>query len=174
MNLSSLLLAAALAAPAAAAPAPVPAPAFESAAPKGWTTVPEEDGVTYLGPRDEHQLASQVHVRYVAPGDPAYADADAYVARLTKKPSLEVPGWKTYPVEKTTVAGRAARRVRLDTSEFVPPHSRLSKEVPLTEEHVVVPAAKGFYVIYYAAPASIAGKGRAALKRVLAGFKPKL
>jgi hypothetical protein len=169
MKLAALVLL--LAWPAAAAPSTA---TFQSAAPKGWSTIAEDDGVTYLGPRDEHKVAAQVNVRYVAPGDPAYADADAYVARLTKKPTLSVPGWKTYPVEKTVVAGRPARVVRLDASEFVPPRSRRSKEVPMREEHVVVPAAKGFYVIYFAAPKSIAGKSRGALKKVLAGFKPAL
>lgn len=168
MKLPALVLACALAVPASAAPA------FDCPTPKGWSAVAEDDGTTFLGPRDEHKVAAQVNVRYVAPGHVSYADADAYVARLTKKSDLEVPGWKTYPVEKTTVAGRAARSVRLDTSEFVPPRSRLTKEVPMWEEHVVVPAAKGFYVIVYYAPRSIAAKNRAALKRVLGGFKPKL
>jgi hypothetical protein len=173
MRLFPLLLAAALAAPAAAAGVATSSAAFECPAPKGWSPVAEEDGVTYLGPRDEHKVASQVNVRWIAPGNVSYADADAYVARLTKAPALEVPGWKTYAVETTTVAGRAARTVRLDSSEFVPPHSRFTKEVPMTEEHVVVPAAKGFYVIFYYAPKALAAKNRAALRAVLAGFKPK-
>jgi hypothetical protein len=181
-TLTAAVLAAALAAPAAAGGAVTAVPAsaiastatFDCPAPKGWSAVAEDDGVTYLGPRDAHHVSAQVNVRYVPPGHVSYADADAYVARLTKKPALEVPGWKTYPVEKTSVAGRAARRVRLDSSEFVPPHSRFTKEVPMREEHVVVPASKGFYVIFYYAPKTIAAKNRAALSGVLKGFKPKL
>lgn len=163
-------LAALLAVPAAAAP--VPAPAFAAAAPKGWSVVAEEDGVTYLGPKDEHKVSAQVNVRWVAPGNPSYADAAAYVARLTRKPAVPVPGWKTYPVETASVAGREARRVRVDSSEFVPPRSRLTKEVPMAEEHVVVPASKGFYVIFFYAPRTMAAKNRAALLSVLKSFKP--
>ena len=171
MKIPAALLLAVLAAPASTA---APSAAFDCGAPKGWSAVAEEDGVTYLGPRDDHHVAAQVNVRYVAPSNVSYADADAYVARLTKKPTAEVPGWKTYPVEKAAVAGRAARRVRLDSSEFVPPHSRLTKEVPMWEEHVVIPASKGFYVVFYYAPKAIAAKNRAALRGVLKSFKPKL
>jgi hypothetical protein len=171
MNIPAALLLAVLTMPASAA---APAPKFDCSAPKGWSAVAEEDGVTYLGPLDDHHVAAQVNVRYVAPGNVSYADPDAYVARLTKKPTAEVPGWKTYPVENTSVAGRPSRRVRLDTSEFVPPHSRNTKEVPMSEEHVVIPAAKGFYVVFFYAPKSIAKKNRAALRAVLKSFKPRL
>lgn len=156
------------------AAAAAPKAAFDCPTPKGWSAVAEDDGTTFLGPRDEHKVAAQVNVRWVSPDHPSYADADAYVARLTKKSDLEVPGWKTHPVETVSVAGRPARRVRLETSEFVPPRSRFTKEVPMTEEHYVVPASKGFYVILYYAPRAIAARNRAALKRVLDGFKPAL
>lgn len=181
-DILALLLGSALAAPAAAAdrmkPPPsadtlmTPAP-FECPAPAGWTIVPELDGVTYLGPRDAHKLAVQINVRYIAPGHPSYADADAYLARLMQKPEFEIPGWKKEPVEPTTVAGRPARRARLDSSEFTPPRGRNAKEVPMREEHVVVPAAKGFYVLLYYAPKTLAAKNQAAFKSVLAGFQPK-
>ena len=167
-TLLSLLFCAAL---ATAAQTGVP---FESAAPAGWIVAQEKDGVTYLGPRDAHKLTVQINVRYIAPGNPSYADADAYLARLLKKPEFKIPGWKKGPIEQTLVAGRKARRARLESSEFVPPHSRKTKEVAMSEEHVVVPASKGFFVLLYYAPKTLAAKNHPVFQKVLDGFKPKL
>ncbi|MBI3563707.1 MAG: hypothetical protein HY079_00765 [Elusimicrobia bacterium] len=127
----------------------------------------------FLGPKDKNGVAAQIEVRWVAPGDPSRPDADAYVDRLVKPGLVDVPGWKTHAPEKAVVAGRAARRVVLETSRFVPPHSRRSKEVAIREEHVVVPAAKGYFVLVYDAPASLAAKNAPAFKAVLAAFAPK-
>ncbi len=156
----------------AAAPAPAPAPAFDCPAPKGWSAAPEDGRAEFLGPRDAHGIAALIEVRWIAPDDPAQPSADAYVERLTKPGLVEVPGWKTRPPETVAVAGRKARRVVLENTQFVPPHSRDSQEVRMREEHVVVPAAKGFYALVYVAPEAIAAKNRAAFKKVLAGFKP--
>lgn len=167
----NLLLLAALAARAAAAD---PAPPFACGkAPKGWTVATEDGRTVFAGPKDKNGVAALIEVRWVAPGDPSRPDADAYVDRLTKPGLVEVPGWKTHPPVKAVVAGRAARRVVLETSRFVPPHSRRSKEVPIREEHVVVPAAKGYFVLVYDAPASLAAKNAPAFKAVLAAFVPK-
>ncbi len=155
---------------AAAAPPP-PAP-FDCPAPKGWSAAPEDGRAEFLGPHDANAVSALIEVRWIAPDDAAQPSADAYVERLLKPGLVSVPGWKTHAPEKLTVAGRKARRVVLETTQFVPPHSRNSKEVAMREEHVVVPAAKGFYALVYTAPASIAAKNRAAFKAVLAGFKP--
>lgn len=168
----SLLAAAALLCAFAARAAEAPAPYSCPKAPKGWTSSVEDGRTAYVGPQDGHGVAAQIEVSWIGPGDPGRPDADAYVERLTKPGSAAPPGWKTGPVEKTTVAGRAARRVTMETTQFVPPHSRFAKEVKMREEHVVVPAAKGYYVLVYDAPASIAAKNRAAFRAVLAGFKP--
>lgn len=171
----ALLLAAPL---LAAEPAPAPAAisstaTFACATPTGWLRIDEDDGVTFVGPRDARKVAALVSVRYAPPGG-AEADAAAYAARLARKPEFDVPGRKTYPPEKVAVAGRASFRVRKDAAEFVPPHAARPERVPLRQEFVVVPAAKGFYVLLYSAPRSIAAKNRAAFERALADFKPKL
>lgn len=164
-------LALALAAVVAASAAETPAP-FRCSAPKGWTASEEDGRTVYLGPKDKNGVAAQIEVRWVAPGDASRPDADAYLERLTKPGIVEVPGWKTGKPEAVKVAGRGARRVVLETSRFVPPNSRRSVEVPMREEHVVVPAAKGYFVLVYDAPASLAAKNAPAFKAVLKAFKP--
>lgn len=145
---------------------------FQASAPSGWESLRDANGATFTGPRDDAGVAARITVNYAKPG--ASGTADDYLARLTAKPDVPLPGWTTGPVRKTTVAGRASRRVDRVTSEFVPPSARNTREIAMTEIHVVVPAAKGYYVILYYAPASLDAAGKPALASVLAGFKPKL
>ena len=167
-----------LVSPASAEPAGLQAAstaAFDCPAPAGWSRRDDEDGTTYLGPRDSNGIAARIGVRYAsARADGGAPDADAYVARLTRKPAFDIPGWKTYPPKKLTVAGRAARLVRQDSAEAVPPRRIRMKEAAIREETVVVPAATGYYVIHYYAPRSIAAKNRPAFVKALESFKPKL
>lgn len=163
----------ALAARASAAPVAASTAAFECATPKGWTAVAEDDGTTFLGPKDANGVRAQIQVRWIAPGDATAPDADALVARLTKKPTFAVPGWKAYPVETTEVGGLPARLVRKDSSEFVPPHSTKTKEVPMLEEHLVAAAAKGYYELFLYAPKSLEAKSAKAFRAARKSFRPK-
>ncbi len=147
---------------------------FECAVPPRWTVTRGDQSVSFLGPRDENEVASQISVRYVGPGDPSHKDADAYIARLTAKSAVPMPGWKTGPVKPLAVAGRKARVVERDTSEFTPPAAMKAREVEMREVHVVVPAAKGFYAIVYYVPRSLDNKERPLFKAFLASFKPKI
>ncbi|MBI3299612.1 MAG: hypothetical protein HYZ75_15715 [Elusimicrobia bacterium] len=147
---------------------------FEYAVPPGWTAEGGEQRLTLLGPRDENTVAALISVRYVAPEDPSHKSADAYLTRLASKPTIPVPGWKSGPAKPLTVAGRKARIVERDTSQFTPPTAREIREVPMKEIHVVVPAAKGFYAIVYYAPRSLDKKARLVFRQFLRTFKPKL
>lgn len=147
---------------------------FEASAPAFWKVHRGDDGLTLLGPRGAGGIAAQINLRYIPPGHGLYKDADAYLERLTRKPEVEMPGWKTGAVEKTLVAGRPSRRLARDTSEFVPRSSMNTKEIPMKEIHVVVPAKKGFYVLFYFVPRDIDAKSRAAWTAVLKSFKPRI
>ena len=147
---------------------------FDCAAPAQWDSQKEERLTTFTGPRGPENLAPVITVRYVLPGDPEKGDADAYLKRLTAKSDLDVPGWITGPVAAATVAGRKARRVERDVSEFVPPNSMDTKEIPMKEIHLAVPASKGWYLIVYYAPRSADAKQRKVYERFLKSFKPKL
>lgn len=176
--LSAVLLS--LAAWSAAAPKQAPpaakssvAASFEFAQPAGWTSDRREAGVLLTKDTSEG-VAARIAVRYIAPGDKLRPDAAAYMKRLTKPPSVPMKGWRNGPVETVSVAGRKALRLERDTTDFAAPDSIAPREVALKEEHVAVPAAKGYYLLTYAAPRAEDAVLRLVFRRVAASFKPKL
>lgn len=176
MTAIGLLLAAVLgasAAPKTAAKAAVVDASFELAVPAGWTSERKPDGATLTGPSAEG-LPSRVIVRYVKPDHALYRTPDAYMARLNRPSSVPLKGWKNGPVETSSAAGRKSLRMERDTFDYAAPDSVAPKEVAMREEHVAVPAAKGFYLLVYSAPRSIDAVQRKAFRAALAGFKPKL
>jgi len=147
---------------------------FEYALPAGWHRRPSEDGgVVLAGPADAHEVFALITLRHYPPGDPDFADFDAFVARQTGPPMF-ASSPKTEALPARTIAGRKARAFARDSSVFVPPSSRDSKEVPMREELVAVPASSGFYLATYYAPKSLHKKHRRAFEAVLKSFKPKL
>jgi hypothetical protein len=176
--LTALGLAAALASARAASSTSAPAktesaPTFVSAVPAGWITSRDEGALRFAGPADENGLAARIVVRYYSPGDKSFADADAYVRRQSAATPFDPPGAKPAAVTALRAAGRKARRIVRESSVSVPPNSMNAKDVPTREELVVLPAARGFYVLSYDAPSALFDKNRAAFELVLAGFKPK-
>ena len=170
-----VLLAAATvaAAPKAAAPGKkMTVSSFDCVLPASWYSEARPEGVTLRGPEVVGGVAPVISIRYVAPGK-GEKDVGAYMARQTEKPDIEVEGWKTGRVEDVVVAGRKAKRVVHDTSEFVPPGSMETREVPMKDEHVAVPAAKGYYVLVFYSPRSLYNKDRPVFQKILESFKPK-
>lgn len=171
------LTAAASAAPRAAAPVKqektMVAASFECQAPSGWTRKVEgPDRMTMLGPADVNGVSAAISVRWVSPGDPSTPDLETWYARQTAAPLFE--GTKpTEVLRELSVAGVKSRHLGRDTSEFVPPSARNTKEVPMREELVAVPAAKGFYLLTYYAPKSLHKKTRPVFESVLKSFKLK-
>ena len=177
-SLPALLLAVSLAAPCGAAPKAAPkktltAASFECPIPAAWSSRSKDEGAVLTGPADKNKIAARIWIRRVPPDHPLYGTPAAYMERHTRKPDIASPGWTIGEVSEILVAGRKARRLVNDTSEFVPPSSMNSKEILIREEHVAFPAAEGFYVLVYSAPISLFEKNRAAFAQVLAGFKPK-
>lgn len=181
LSLIALLLAsAAWAAPAArVAPAATPkdlimSDAFEYALPAGWSRRPDSvGGVVLLGPADANDVSALITLRHYPPGDADFASFDDFVARQSAPPVFK----SSRPTQRRPdlpVAGRTAKAFARDASEFVPPSSRDTKEVPMREELVAVPASKGFYLLTYYAPKSLHRKNRRAFESVLKSFKPKL
>ena len=120
-------------------------------------------------------VPTRVIVRWVRPDHALYGTPEAYMARFAKGSSIQMKGWKNGTVETISTAGRKALRLRRDTTEFVPPQGMAPKEVAMREEHVAVPAAKGFYLLIYSAPRSIDAAQNAVFRRLVEkDFKPKL
>jgi len=147
---------------------------FDFASPSGWTRRPSSDGgVVLMGPADANDVSALITIRHYPPGDAEFADYDAFIARQTAPPLFKSSP-PTAILPNMTVAGRKARAFGRDSAVFVPPNSRDSKEVPMREEIVAVPAAGGFYTLTYFAPKSLHKKNRRAFESVLKSFKPKL
>lgn len=171
------LAAAAAAAPRAASRAKqektMAAATFECLAPAGWSQRPEgEDRMTLLGPADSNGVSALISVRYIKPGDAAFPDIEAWQKRQTAPPLFE--GTKpTEVLRELSVAGVKARHLARDASEFVPPSAMNTKEVPMREELVAVPAKSGFYLLTYYAPKTLHKKNRPVFESVLKSFKLK-
>lgn len=176
--LLAVLFAAAPGAPAAAGQAPSPkktmsTASFECPIPLAWASQRKDEEAIFTGPVDANKIAARIWIRHVPPEHPLYGTAAAYMERHTRKPDIASPGWTIGKVEEIVVAGRKSQSLVNDTSDFVPPSSMNTKEVPMREEHVTVPATKGYYVLVYSAPRTLFERHRSAFAKVLAGFKPK-
>lgn len=146
---------------------------FELSVPAGWRSESKPDGTMLTGPAAEG-IAARIVARYVKADHALYGTPEAYMARLNKPSSVPLKGWKNGPVESAQAAGRKSLRMERDTFDYAAPDSVEPKEVAMREEHVAVPAAKGFYLLVYTAPKSIDAAQRKAFRAAVAGFKPKL
>ena len=147
---------------------------FELRVPAGWTLERRAGGAVLTGPEAEG-VSVLISVRHIRPDDVLYGTPEAYMKRLTKPSSIPIKGWKNGEVKKIGAAGRKALDLERDTSEFVPPHAVDPKEVAVREEHLAVPATKGFYLLVYTAPRSIDAAQRPVFRRLVEkGFTPKL
>ena len=146
---------------------------FEILAPAGWSVDRKADGFLLGGPSADG-VPARIIVRWVRPDHALYTTPEAYMARLSRPTAIPMRGWKNGAVEGVTAAGRKALRLERDTTDFVPPESMAPKEVKIREEHVAVPAAKGFYLIVYSAPLSLDAALRPLFRRMVEkSFKPR-
>ena len=156
-----LLLAAALWAAAAAwEPAVKP--------PKGWSARPGDGGATVLsGPQAELPLAPLISIRRYPKDGPEFKDAAAYLKAQAEPGIVKIKGQKPAQAGRVKAGKRELERVTRFASEFIPPASMNAVEVPLREEHVVVPARDAFVVLVYAAPEKGFERNRKVFQRVL-------
>lgn len=178
LTVAAVLLAAAASAAPRAAKTPkqektMASASFECLAPAGWTQKSEGAGrMTLLGPADENGVAAMISLRFVPPADATFPDLEAWYKRQTAPPLFE--GTKPTEVLKdVAVAGTKARHLARDASEFVPPSAMNTKEVPMREELVAVPAKAGFYLLTYYAPKTLHRKNRPVFESVLKSFRIK-
>lgn len=159
-----LILAAALWAAAASwEPAVMP--------PKGWSARAGDGGATLLaGPKADLPLAPLISIRRYADGGAEFKDAAAYLKTQTEPGIIRIKGEKPAVADRVKVKAGEFSRVTRYSTEFVPPDSLHGLEVRLREEHVVVPAKAGFFVLIYAAPEKGFEKNRKAFQRVLEAF----
>lgn len=161
---------------AAAGPArqkPLVDPTFELSVPAGWRAVRGAEGLRVQGAAGPSGLRPWIFVRHVDAGDATFSDADAYVLRQTKT-TAKIPGWSCGPVTGIALGARRARRFVKEASEFIPPSSMETREIPTREEHLVLPASSGFYVLVLRSARTDFARNSSAFRRLLKSFKPKL
>jgi hypothetical protein len=183
MKLAALLLATAGLASAAAqsyAPYALKEGRFSCQVPKGWGTrrdvaVEAREkafGVFLTGPRSADGVAIKLDLRFYAPGNAVFGKPEDFMKANLQPDPIPRKGEKAPKVEKTTVAGLPARRFSRKSFEYVPPSSMDTKEIPVTEEVVLVEAKEGFYAMTYSGPDSLFAKNHAAFEKVLKSFRP--
>jgi hypothetical protein len=121
-------------------------------------------------------------------GERSFTTPDAYInARLGSMVREDAERGRATVAAQ--VAGRKATGFRMKTFELVMlPHDRLnagkddgpivyervapSRKVIMDEQYIVLPASKGFFVLHYRAPETIAEACRLVFDKVVASFEP--
>ncbi len=144
-----------------------------------WIDAPHEEiskvyGVFLKGPPVPKGVPAIIGISYFAKGNTTFKSEEQFVRRNTVPDPIlpRVKGEKLSPIRKITVAGREARTFDRDTFTYYPPKSMRTKEIPVKERTVVVPAQEGFYVLFYEAPTAVFDQYAPVFDRVLQSFKP--
>lgn len=145
---------------------------FKSITPKGWSFQQHKNIGSWISPADNQKLSSVITAQYVLTDQKKSNGPEVYLQRLTGKSNLDVPDWKTSPIQDIVIAKRKAKRVERDISQFTAAHTIHANEIPMKEIHVLVSASQGYYLIVYYGPTSQYARHRAALETFLAGFAP--
>jgi hypothetical protein len=127
-----------------------------------------------IGPQVQKGARVMIGIEYYADGNDTFKSEEQFIKRNTSLPSImpKVKGEKLTPIRKITVAEREARTFDRDTFEYYPPKSMHTKEIPMKNRIVVVPAKEGFYVLFYDAPTEVFEQYAPIFDRVLQSFKP--
>jgi hypothetical protein len=153
---------------------------FSCQIPKGWSQRREAGleqkekayGVFLTGPRSEDGASTQIELRYYARGNTVFPKAEDFLKANLAPSVIPKKGEKPPVVEKTKVAGLPAKRFTRKSFQYIPPSSMDTKEIPISEEIVLVEAKEGFYTLSYAAPQSLDAKQRPVFQKVLQSFRP--
>lgn len=148
---------------------------FKCELPKGWLKVIDPGrsrkiyGIAaYEGNRDD-RLALKVSVDYYAPGNqPGYTSAEDFGVKLLRS------GYRLRSAAKTggMPAGKPAKVFEREVSIVIKTKIFFSKNVPLVEKAVVLPAKAGFYVLEFRTPMDEAQKNQEVFDAVLNSFEP--
>lgn len=162
--ISVLALAAAAAGTPPATPVYSPAGAGCSVEiPAGWVEGPalSERGGILLGPGRTQGPRPSIRVEFHSGGPRSAADYLRRIRSLDERPS------RKSATEPVVVAGLKGTRVRIVRR---PPPGR---NAAVRKDAVVIPEAKGFHVLIYAASTEDFQGGLPAFERVLATFRPR-
>ena len=155
-------------------------PYFECEAPKGWSVLRNPEfsskrsklyGLQLLGPKGPTGSHVRIEVDYFSPGNKVHKTPEKYirvVARLDG--GIGLPGEKSTQPEAVTFRGLPATRFTVKTFDFVKVSSTSDKKIGIQEEHLVIPAGKGFYVLEFRAPMGVINEFRPVFERFKDSF----
>jgi hypothetical protein len=144
-------------------------------------------GAKFEGPPNSEDVPASIALYWYS-GERSFTTPDSYInARLSSMAREDAErGRATFDAQ---VAGRKATGFKMKTFELVMlPHDRLkpgkddgpivyelappSKKVIMDDQDIILPASKGYFVLHYRAPETIAETYRPIFDRVTASFEP--
>lgn len=152
---------------------------FSCEIPSSWSLGPESEvgekekvfSLFLQGGRSKDGIMAKLSVDYYAPGNALFRGPKDYLERNTDD-SIHLHGEKIGPVSATTIGGLKAKRFVRNSIEFPRPRDVDPKEVPITEEIVVIEGKTGFWVAALSTAAGDYRANRLALERLLRTFRP--
>jgi hypothetical protein len=144
-------------------------------------------GATFEGPMSDAGVTALIALYWYS-GERSFTTPDSYIeARLASMVREDTEQGRA-PAD-TQVAGRKGTGFTMKTFELVMlPHDRLiagkdddprvyermapSRKVIMVEQYIVLPASKGFFVLHYRTPETIAEAYRPLFDKVVASFEP--
>ena len=152
---------------------------FACQVPADWAAYRDETGdrrqnayaLALTGPKDQG-IAAQIIVAYYPPGNKLFPTADAYLARQFAKGPVKIKGETTSAVNAFPLGGSTAKSFTRDTFDYAPPHSMLTREVPVRQERAVLQSEKGLFVLGFSASRESFARHRAAYQKLLDTFRP--
>jgi hypothetical protein len=169
---------------------------FRALVPSPWTrsdrNAPYADmtrvaGAKFEGPMNDAGVAASIALYWYS-GEHSFTTPDSYInARLGSM--VREDAERKRETAAVPVAGRKAAGFTIRTFELVMlPHDRRnagkdddprvseraapSKKVFMDEQYIVIPASKGYFVLHYRAPETIAEAYRPVFDKVVASFEP--
>jgi hypothetical protein len=128
-------------------------------------------GFYAYGSQGGEGVLTTLSIRFFAPDNTLFRGPQGYLDRQLGPGIIQLAREKTSEVRETTVAGRPAKTFTRDTFEYFPPESIDAKEIPVKEEHVVIPYRGGFVVVRFEAPSSSYVRSRPILDRALESLR---
>jgi hypothetical protein len=144
-------------------------------------------GVRLTGPKNRDGAAVTLSVLHYSGED--FLKTPKEFIRRELSSMVRIDHDQEIPLNDTVIAGRPGKKFQIRTFELVylparaltppaddrrvyeiaPPHV----QVRMTQQFIVVPAERGFYVLSYGAPEDIAGNYQDAFEKVTGSFAPR-
>ncbi len=155
-------------------------PYFDCIVPQGWGVYKNPEfsskksmlfGLRLVGPRSPSGAFVRIEADYFAPGNRVHKSPEKYIRVVAQLDGgISLPGEKITPPEAAEFNGLPATRFTVRTYDFIRVTKTSDKKVAIQEEHLVIPAGKGFYVLEYTAPPVLINEYRPVFEKFKESF----